>query len=285
MDMYNPISILGKGTFGTVHLCERIHNKQKIVVKVINSDLEGEQLRAAKNEVAILKSLSHPNIIQYFDNFTKGNTFYIVMEYATKGSLFDLISKSRPNYFQPQFVMDLFCQILMGLEHIHSKKVIHRDLKCENIFLTGVSDNVIKIGDFGISKKILTTKKTQTIIGTCNYLAPEVCDGKPYDVKSDIWSLGCILYELCALEKMFEGTLSNVVLSIANGKIKCVNTAFYGDEMQDLITMMLQVNPDHRPDTKALMCHPDIFPTLYLLGVNLGCLGETAANEYVAKNP
>lgn len=120
MDLYNPIQLLGKGTFGyvlkhsitiflfnlhffrTVHLCERIHNKQKVVIKQINTYLEGEQLKAAKNEVAILKSLNHPNIIQYYHSFAKNTTFFIIMQYASKGSLYDLIAKSRPELFEPK---------------------------------------------------------------------------------------------------------------------------------------------------------------------------------------
>ncbi|XP_023015082.2 serine/threonine-protein kinase Nek8 [Leptinotarsa decemlineata] len=272
MEFYNTVRQLGKGTFGTVQLCERIHNKQKIVVKQIVTELEGQQLEAAKNEVVILKSLNHPNVIQYYDSYIQKGLFYIVMEYASKGTLQESIERERPKYFTPQHVMDLFCQILMGLDHIHRRKVIHRDLKTENLFLTGLKADVIKIGDFGISKNLVNGKMANTVIGTCNYLAPELCDGKPYNSKSDIWSLGCILYEMCAMQKMFDGTVSNIVLSIANGRKKTVNTKVYGKQMQEIIDMMLQPRPEDRPDTLALMTHPDIFPSLYYLGSYLGCI-------------
>ncbi|KAG5876755.1 hypothetical protein JTB14_001231 [Gonioctena quinquepunctata] len=272
MEFYNTVKQLGKGTFGTVQLCERIHNKQKIVVKQIITELEGQQLEAAKNEVAILKSLNHPNIIQYYDSYILKGIFYIVMEYASQGTLQEFIEKERQKYLSPQHVMDLFCQILMGLDHIHQRKVIHRDLKSENIFLTGLKADVIKIGDFGISKTLLNGKMANTVIGTCNYLAPELCDGKPYNSKSDIWSLGCILYEMCAMEKMFDGTVSNIVLSIASGRKKAVNTKMYGKQMQEIIDMMLQPNPEDRPDTISLMANPDIFPSLYYLGCCLACI-------------
>ncbi|KAJ3642780.1 hypothetical protein Zmor_025535 [Zophobas morio] len=276
MDLYNVISLLGKGTFGTVHLCERKHNSQKIVIKRISINLEnGDEINVAKNEVAVLKSLNHPNIIEYFDSFMKNGTLYIVMEYASKGTLFDFIARSRPNRFQPQIVMNLFCQIVLGLNHIHSRNVIHRDLKCENIFLTGLQGDVIKIGDFGISKILLNNKNAHTLIGTCNYVAPEICDGKPYDSKSDIWSLGCILYEMCAMEKMFDGTLSNVVLSIAAGRRKVIDVHFYGVQMQQMIEIMLQIDPNDRPDTMKLMTLSDVFPSLHVLGTNLGCIPHT----------
>ncbi|XP_072394494.1 serine/threonine-protein kinase Nek8-like [Diabrotica undecimpunctata] len=272
MDYYNPVKLLGRGAFGTIHLCEIIHNKQKLVLKQITLELGGPQLQAAKNEVAILKSLNHPNIIRYCDSYDRKGIFYIVMEYASKGTLQQLIEKERPNAFAPQYVMDFFCQILMGLDHIHQQKVIHRDLKTENIFLTGLRGDVVKIGDFGISKALINENKANTIIGTCNYLAPELCNGEPYNAKSDIWALGCILYEMCAMEKMFSGTVSNVVLSIASGRKKRVNTKVYGKQMQEIIDMMLQTDPNNRPDTRDLMTDPDIFSTMYSLGGFLGCI-------------
>ncbi|CAH1099658.1 unnamed protein product [Psylliodes chrysocephalus] len=275
MIYYNNIKEMGRGTFGTIHLCERIHDKQKLVIKQIYLEDDGKQLKAAQNEVDILKSLNNPNIIKYYDNYyDRKGVFYIVMEFASKGTVQQLIERERPNTFPPQYVMDLFCQMLMGLDHIHQHKVIHRDLKTENIFLTGLKGDVVKIGDFGISKTLINGNKASTIIGTCNYLAPELCNGNEYNSKTDIWALGCVLYELCAMERMFSGTVSNVVLSIASGRKKQVNTKMYGRQMQEIIDMMLQANPDNRPTTKDLITDPDVFSTLYALGPSLGCIDE-----------
>lgn len=121
MNLYNTINILGRGTFGyvfdpplpsnsrlwgiyssTAYLCEKKHNNQKLVVKRINIDLNDEVLKTAKNEVAILKSLNHPNIIQYYDSFAKNGVLHIVMEYATKGTVFDYILQNKPKQFTPQ---------------------------------------------------------------------------------------------------------------------------------------------------------------------------------------
>ncbi|KAK5644545.1 hypothetical protein RI129_005845 [Pyrocoelia pectoralis] len=272
MHSFNILQKLGKGTFGTVYLCERKHNKLKVVVKEVNSDLNGEQIESAKNEVAILKCLKHPNVVLYYDSFVSDNIFYIVMEYATKGSLYDFIKNNKPNLLQQQIVLNYFCQILNGLHHIHSKNIIHRDLKSENIFLTGLQSDVVKIGDFGISKILQNDTKTQTFIGTANYLAPEMCHGKPYNTKSDIWSLGCILYELCALERMFDGPVANVVYSISTGRKKLINSSLYDMGVQYLVEVMLQLEPANRPDTLSLMKFPVLLPTLYTLGVTLGCI-------------
>lgn len=99
-----------------------------------------------------MKTLNHPNVIKYYDSYTRNGKFHIMMEYASNGCLHEFILKNRPNLLEPQIVMNLFVQILMGLNHIHSKRVIHRDLKPQNIFLTGLKADVVKIGDFGISK-------------------------------------------------------------------------------------------------------------------------------------
>ncbi|XP_031351673.1 serine/threonine-protein kinase Nek8-like isoform X2 [Photinus pyralis] len=229
-------------------------------------------MASAKNEVAILKCLKHPNVVLYFDSFVSDNIFYIVMEYATKGSLYDFIKRNKPNLLSQQTVLNYFCQILNGLHHIHSKNIIHRDLKAENIFLTGLQADVVKIGDFGISKILQNETKTQTFIGTANYLAPEMCHGKPYNTKSDIWSLGCILYELCALERMFDGPVANVVYSISTGRKKLINSSLYETGVQYLVEVMLQLEPANRPDTVSLMKFPVLLQTMYTLGVTLGCI-------------
>lgn len=267
MDPYNRIKPLGKGTFGIVYLCNRKHNQKKVVVKEIDTDLKPDQLKAAQLEVKILKSFSHPNIIQYFDSFYKNKLFYIIMEYATHGNLHEYIKNAIPKPIEKEVVLNIFCQILLALHQIHSKNVIHRDLKCENIFLTGLSGNVVKIGDFGISTSLTADDKANTLIGTTNYLAPEMCDGSPYDTKSDIWSLGCILYEICALERMFDGPVSRVVLSIKNGFRKLINLEKYGAEIQQIIDNTLQDDPVNRPATVNLMAYAQIFPTVHKIGL------------------
>lgn len=139
-----------------MNLCVKTHNRQKIVVKEIDFSTNNERLQNCKLEVSVMRSLTHPNIIRYYDSFTRNGVFYILMEYASQGTLHNLLYKSRPQLLEPQQVVNFFCQILMGLDHIHSKNIIHRDLKSENIFVTGIKTDVLKIGDFGIST-ILTT--------------------------------------------------------------------------------------------------------------------------------
>lgn len=123
-----------------------------MVIKEIDLNKYSEHLDDAQNEVSIMKTLNHPNVIKYHDSYIRNGKFHIMMEYASKGCLHEFILNNRPNLLDAQVVMNLFVQILMGLNHIHVKKILHRDLKPQNIFLTGLKADVVKIGDFGISR-------------------------------------------------------------------------------------------------------------------------------------
>ncbi|GJQ71712.1 putative protein kinase [Trypoxylus dichotomus] len=270
MSSYAYLSELGRGTFGTVYLCEKKHNKMKIVIKEI--ELNSDQLTIAQNEVNILKTLHHPNICQYYDSFKRNNKFSIVMEYARFGNLHDYLKNRRlyNDFLHRDLALNIICQVLLGLEHLHSKKIIHRDLKTENIFLSGSMKDFIKIGDFGISKCLRNNDQANTIIGTTNYLAPEMCDGQPYDMKSDIWSFGCIMYEVCSLERLFNGTISEVVTAIKSGQRKQIDLEHYGADIQEVIEMTTQIDPVLRPTTRNLMANPVFVSKLYFISVNLG---------------
>ncbi|EPB71815.1 hypothetical protein ANCCEY_09095 [Ancylostoma ceylanicum] len=111
-------------------------------------------------------------------------------------------------------VLNYFTQILIALNHIHSKQIVHRDLKTQNILLNR-KKTLVKLSDFGISKELTTRSLASTVIGTPNYLSPEICEGRAYNQKSDLWSLGCVLYELLELKRAFDGeNLPAIVMKI-----------------------------------------------------------------------
>jgi NIMA (never in mitosis gene a)-related kinase len=191
-------------------------------MKIVNiSELTPKERQSALNEIRILSSLSHSNIIGYKESFYEedSNTLNIVMEYADDGDVESKIKNNKKNctFFNENLIWSYFIQILQGLYYLHSNKIVHRDLKCANVFL--MKDGTLKLGDLNVSK-IAKLGMLYTKIGTPFYCAPEVWSGKAYDYKSDLWSVGCILYELCASNPPFSGTsLKDLFNNIKKGNI------------------------------------------------------------------
>lgn len=218
LEDYEKIRVVGKGAFGTAILYKRLSDKMHVVMKeVYLTDMTKDERNMALNEVNVLSSLNHPNIIRYIGSFLKQDALTIIMEYANAGNLSQLIKqkKEKKENFTERSILQIFYQISSALNYMHSSKILHRDLKSANIFLN--KNGSVKVGDFGISKILHTKSQAQTVVGTPYYLSPEICEGKEYDEKSDIWALGCILYELACLRKPFEATsLPILVQKISN---------------------------------------------------------------------
>ena len=205
------------------------------------------------NEASIMKKLFHPNVISFKDVFkdTKLDYFYIVMEYANDGDLSKKIKTQKQKtygdkYFSEEKILQYFDQICRGLQYIHSKNIIHRDIKTQNIFL--MKNGKVKIGDFGISKALTNTKNNaSTIIGTPYYFSPEIINGEPYNYKTDIWSLGVVLYEMCCLKLPFESNnIAQLSIKILRGKYDPIPNR-YSKNMANLIKQMLNIDQKLRP--------------------------------------
>ncbi|XP_064645013.1 serine/threonine-protein kinase Nek8-like isoform X3 [Lineus longissimus] len=149
-------------------------------------------------------------------------------------------------------ILEIFQQMVAAIRHIHEHNILHRDMKTANIFLT--KEGVVKVGDFGISKIMSTTDKgANTVLGTPYYISPEMCEGKEYNDKSDIWALGCILYEMACLQKTFEGSnLPALVNKIMKGQFAPVK-GNYSEDFKNLIKDMLEHEPEYRPSANELM--------------------------------
>jgi NIMA (never in mitosis gene a)-related kinase len=207
MKDFDIIKELGKGAFGSVlQVKRRIDGKLYAMKRVKISQLNPKEQENALNEVRILASLSHPNIIGYkeafFEDLTK--TLNIVMEHADDGDLESKIQKHIKNKtnFSENEIWSYLIQMIQGLKALHDNKIMHRDLKSANVFL--MKDGTLKLGDLNVSKVVkMGLVYTQT--GTPYYASPEVWADKPYDYKSDIWSVGCVIYELCYLRPPFKG--------------------------------------------------------------------------------
>ena len=198
---------LGKGAFGSVYLVKRNIDGQEYAMKRVKIiQLSEKEKENALNEIRILASLNHKNIIGYneafFDEISR--TLNIVMEYANDGDLSRKIKYNLKNglIFREDVIWDYLIQILEGINYLHENKIMHRDLKSANLFL--MENGTVKIGDLNVSK-ISEMGIAYTQIGTPYYASPEIWMDKSYNYKSDIWSIGCILYELCMLKPPFGG--------------------------------------------------------------------------------
>merc|ERR1719469_1020748 len=173
----------------------------------------------AVKESRVLASFKHPYIVRYRDSFHEDGWLCIAMEYCAGGDLADRIRKNRQasRFGAEEQVLRWFTQAALALKYIHDKHVLHRDLKPGNFFLSKSGN--LKMGDFGIAKVLeCTAACAQTRIGTPYYLSPEICFGKPYSWGSDVWSMGCILYEMCINRVPFDAPdLKTLVKKIAHG--------------------------------------------------------------------
>ena len=211
---------LGKGAFGSVSIVKRTADGKTYAMKRVKISALGTKEREnALNEVRILASLKHPNIIGYKEAFfdEDSKTLNIVMEMADDGDLESKVQKNIKNRtsFSENDLWSYLVQILNGLKYLHDSKIMHRDLKCANIFL--LKNGTLKLGDLNVSK-IVKMGLAHTQTGTPYYASPEVWADKPYDYKSDIWSVACVLYELCVLKPPFRGSsLEQLFKNITKG--------------------------------------------------------------------
>ena len=211
-----------------------------------------DQKKDAHLEGKILKELSHPNIIHFREVLTDKDYLYIVMDYADGGDLSMKIREQEGKFFDENKILDWFTQVCLAIKHIHDRKILHRDIKSQNIFL--MKNRQIKLGDFGIAKCLnQTIDKAKTYVGTPYYLSPEIINSQPYDFKSDIWSLGVLLYEMCALKMPFDASnLPQLYIKIINCNYQPLSNN-YSDELKKLVKAMLNETSLKRPNIEQVL--------------------------------
>ncbi|XP_048068152.2 serine/threonine-protein kinase Nek1 isoform X6 [Ursus arctos] len=253
MEKYVRLQKIGEGSFGKAILVKSTEDGRQYVIKEINiSKMSNKEREESRREVAVLANMKHPNIVQYRESFEENGSLYIVMDYCEGGDLFKRINAQKGILFQEDQILDWFVQICLALKHVHDRKILHRDIKSQNIFLT--KDGTIQLGDFGIARVLNSTVElARTCIGTPYYLSPEICENKPYNNKSDIWALGCVLYEMCTLKHAFEaGNMKNLVLKIISGSFPPVSL-HYSYDLRNLLSQLFKRNPRDRPSVNSIL--------------------------------
>ncbi len=252
---FEIISELGKGSFGYVYKVRR-HSDYKIYAlkKVSFSKLNPKEKENSLNEIRILASISNKNIIEYKESFydNDNDCLCLVMEFADNGDLEKKIQHRAKSkyYYQEYEILSMLIQITKGLKALHDNNIMHRDIKSANIFM--FQNDIVKIGDLNVSK-ILKNGLHNTQTGTPYYASPEVWDNNLYDFKSDIWSLGCLLYEMCALKAPFRGNTMKMVYDKVKQGIYEPIPNVYSKSLSGLIYICLQTNPIYRPTCAQLL--------------------------------
>ncbi|XP_018590068.1 serine/threonine-protein kinase Nek11 [Scleropages formosus] len=248
---------LGRGGFGTVFLVRdtkaRDGEPLKVLKEIPVGDLKPDETVPATVEAQLLAQLRHPAILRFHTSFLERDAFCIITEYCEDGDLDCKIEELRQagRTLPESQVVEWFIQLLLGVHYMHERRILHRDLKAKNVF---VKKSVLKIGDFGVSRLLVgSCDLATTFIGTPHYMSPEVLTQQGYDTKCDIWSLGCILYEMCCLERAFGGrSFLSVVTSIVEGPTPSLPQPF-AQELCSVVQRMLSKDPTSRPSAEELL--------------------------------
>lgn len=252
--------VLGHGSFGTVYMGLDLDTGILMAVKEIRFDQSSmKEIKALRDEIEIMKKLDHPNITQYLGTSQINNYLYILTEWVPGGSIKSLISKF--GKFTEQIIHAYTSQILSGLIYLHDNNVLHRDIKPANVL---VSDKgAIKLADFGASKQLRDVNVEtfeESLKGTPYYIAPEVIIERKYSFASDIWSLGCTVYEMITGSPPWKqlqcGTIASLLYHIANGKQPPTIPSDISIELVSFLNTCFQRRPEERSSARELFQHP-----------------------------
>lgn len=258
MDNFEYLKAIGKGSYGEVSLYRHKRDRKQYVLKKINLAKASKKERSsAEQEAKLLSKLKHPNIVAYKDSFERDGQLHIAMQFCEGGDLYSKLKEQKQTLLEERQVVEWFVQIAMALQYMHERNILHRDLKTQNIFLT--KSKIIKVGDLGIARVLdSSTDMATTLIGTPYYMSPELFSNKPYNHKSDVWALGCCVYEMATLKHAFNGRdMQALVYKILKGRMPPISKK-YSQELQQIIVSMLRQEPEKRPTVSRILRDPYI---------------------------
>jgi serine/threonine protein kinase len=271
---YLLLRIIGHGTFGVCWLAKGLTDSRLFTLKMAKFTTKNVE-NLFLSEAATMMALAHPHLLSLEDSFRCVQRVVLVSEWCALQDLRKLVlcAHRQRQHLEDAFIAKVLLQLTLALSYMHAQSYVHRDIKLANVFISTLQD--IKLGDFGSSRRLNTSSglMTSTLTGTPLYMAPEVFHRQPYSFPSDIWSLGALLYEMLTLHPLFNAK-SVRSLQEKRGPIQDNPEEYirevrdnlgYGEEVVDLLTLMLEPVPDKRLTVRGVLDHPFLAPHLATL--------------------